>query len=162
MLKLPTAIHYVCSEEQLCHELNLGYFRIPVTDHIRPSNEMVDRFIAFTKGLPEKSHLHFHCSSGVGRATTFLCLYDMMKNANNVSFEEIITRQQHLGGINLINICSPSKWKYQHQLNRAIFLKQFYTYVRENSDNFTTTFTEWSSRSRNLTSPVFSFKISRL
>lgn len=148
MLKIPTTVHYVCSEEDLCHDMNLGYTRIPITDHVRPSNEMVDRFITLTKTMHKNTHLHFHCSAGAGRATTFMSLYDMMHNAQNISFEKIIERQFRLGGINLLQAPTPSKWKYRYNLERQAFLRRFYQYARQNSDDFATTYSEWSQRNK--------------
>lgn len=148
MLKIPTTVHYVCSEEDLCHDLNLGYVRIPITDHVRPKNEMVDQFITLIKTMPKNTHLHFHCSAGAGRATTFMSLYDMMHNAQNLSLEKIIERQFQLGGTNLLQAPSSSKWKYRHNLERQAFLRRFYKYARENDDDFTTTYSEWSQRNK--------------
>ncbi len=149
MLQLPTAVHYVCSEEELCHDMNLGYFRIAVTDHLRPTDEMVDRFIILIQTIPENTHLHFHCSAGAGRATTFMSMYDMIKNANTVSFEEIIERQSRLGGTHLLQPPAPTSWKYRHHFERQAFLKRFYVYARENEDDFTTSFSEWNHRTSN-------------
>lgn len=146
MLQLPTLVHYVCNEEDLCHNMNLGYFRIGVTDHLPPTDEMVDRFIALIKTLPDHVHLHFHCSAGAGRATTFMCLYDIVRNAPYVSLEEIIKRQWLLGGSNLLEAPPPSSWKYRYHFARLNFLRRFYQYVKENIDNFSTPYSAWNKR----------------
>ncbi|GAB5411734.1 MAG: protein-tyrosine-phosphatase [Chlamydiales bacterium] len=148
MLKIPTTVHYVSCEEDLCHDLNLGYFRIPVTDHVRPSDEMIDRFLTLINTMPKNTHLHFHCSAGAGRATTFMSLYDMIHNAQNTSFNEIIERQFQLGGTNLLQAPTSSRWKYRYNLERQAFLRRFYKYVRENDDGFTTPYSVWSERSK--------------
>jgi hypothetical protein len=46
--------------------------------------------------LPENAWAHFHCEAGLGRTTTFMVLYDMLRNANRVSLEDIVQRQKIL------------------------------------------------------------------
>ncbi|MFI5343313.1 MAG: hypothetical protein ACHQUC_03735 [Chlamydiales bacterium] len=147
-LKLPEAASVpftavgATTEEVLASRYQLGYIRIPVTDACKPTNEMVDRFISFVKSLPNESWLHFHCSAGVGRTSTFMIMYDIMKNSKKLSFEEIFKRQYLLGGANLSKFDPETSWKYPLAVERYQFLKDFYEYARANSDNFATT---WSA-----------------
>ena len=119
-------VNKVATEQQLTQSFKIGYFRIPVTDHLPPTPQDVERFLTFVKALPEGTWLHFHCEAGDGRTTTFLSLYDMIRNGKNVSFEDIIERQYLLGGINLADIVDKSSWKYPHEVKRLKFLKEFY------------------------------------
>jgi len=54
------------------------YIRIPVTDHCRPSEEAVNRFVDLCKGLKPGDWVHCHCHGGDGRTTSFLALFDMV------------------------------------------------------------------------------------
>lgn len=117
----------ISNEETLTKENNLIYFRIPVTDTERPTDEMVDRFIDFTKSLPKEKWLHFHCKEGYGRTTTFMILYDIMNNYNNVSFSDIVQRQSNLGDINLL--------KFDKNDVRYTLLENFYKYAVETNLN---------------------------
>jgi hypothetical protein len=74
-----------------------SYVRISVTDHARPLDDEVDRFILAVRALPENAWAHFHCEAGRGRTTTFMVLYDILRNANRVSLEDIVRRQKILG-----------------------------------------------------------------
>jgi len=67
-----------------------------VTDHVRPLDDAVDRFILAVRALPDGAWTHFHCEAGLGRTTTFMVLYDMLRNANRVSLEDIVRRQKIL------------------------------------------------------------------
>lgn len=81
------------NEETLCKKRLIDYFRIPVTDGNLPSPEMVSRFVNFVNSLPENAWLHFHCKAGATRTTTFMIMYDIMKNCDFVSLNDIIDRQ---------------------------------------------------------------------
>ena len=60
---------------------------------------MVNYFIDIIKSHSEDTWFHFHCKAGVGRTTTFMIMYDIIKNGNNVSLNDIIGRQVLLSGI---------------------------------------------------------------
>jgi len=124
------SVKKVATEKELTGSLNVGYFRIPVTDHLPPTKDDVERFLTFVRSLPENTWLHFHCEAGDGRTTSFLSMYDMFRNAKNVSFEDIIERQYRLGGIDLAEMPEKSSWKYPHEVDRLKFLQEFYTRMK--------------------------------
>jgi hypothetical protein len=128
------------TEEMLCQDLGISYMRIPVPDLKHPSNQDVDRFITFVKGLSDQDWVHFHCAAGKGRTTSFLAMYDMMHNAKKVSFEEILRRQEALGGANLMK---PGMDYDPYSSARLEFLKSFYQYCVDNMDNFATPFSSY-------------------
>lgn len=125
------------SEKDLVEDLNMTYIRIPVMDHGIPDDEMVDYFINTVKNLPEGTWLHFHCRGGIGRTTTFMIMYDMMKNGKRVGMQDIVDRQVAIGGKNILNI------KNKKSQKRAEFIKKFYKYASENKDNFQTSWSSW-------------------
>lgn len=123
-------VHSRQSEGEVVEALGMGYFRLYVTDHLRPSDGEVDRFLAFVDLLPRETWLHFHCRGGKGRTTTFLALYDMLRNAHQVDFQEIIQRQMALPpAYNLLADRSRSPRHVYYQ-ERAQFVKQFYQFAR--------------------------------
>ena len=121
------------NEENLVKNNDLNYFRIPVNDNERPTDEMVDRFISFTKSLPKDKWIHFHCKEGDGRTTTFMILYDIMNNYKTVSLDNIIERQVSLNSLNLT--------KFEKRDIRYLLLENFYKYSKDT--NFNTTWKEW-------------------
>lgn len=133
----PVKIEKAETEEELIHRLGYEYIRIPLTDHIRPSDYSVDRFVEFIRELPPKKHLYFHCAAGVGRTSIFMLMFDMMKNARNVSFEDITKRQMLIGGKEFL-VLSEKPWKKKISQDKIDFLKSFYDYCRSNEDNFKT------------------------
>lgn len=140
------SIDRVASEEELVAQANLGYLRIPMTDHMRPNDQAVDAFVAAVRERGEDTHFHFHCWEGHGRTTTVMVMIDAMQNANKVNFEDIWKRQWWLGGegSNMNNV--PAKPSYKHELfdERAQFLSTFYRYCQENiHDNYQKSWTQF-------------------
>lgn len=134
---IPTKVQ---SEKELVEKNKMFYVRIPVTDNERPGDEMVDYFIKLVKKLPKDGWVHFHCKAGIGRTTTFMVMYDIMKNGKQVSLEDIMERQVLIGGKNLLK---PSYKPGSYSSERSEFIKNFYEYVKENKDGFNTNWSQW-------------------
>ncbi|MCH3965067.1 MAG: phosphatase [Clostridium sp.] len=130
----------VQSEKELVEEHGMDYIRIPVTDTERPEDEMVDYFVDTVRKLPEDTWLHFHCKAGIGRTTTFMTMYDIMKNAKKDSLEDIMERQVLLGGKNLLK---PEDGKESESHRRSDLIRNFYKYAKSNNDNYETSWTQW-------------------
>lgn len=131
------------TEAEFVSQHHQGYFRITATDHLRPTDENVDRFLSFYKTLPKNAWLHFHCQAGQGRTTTFMAMYDMLHNAKQVSFADIIKRQYLLGGENLLKEAGAAGWKAEAAQQRIAFLRQFYEYAQQSPDNLPVTWSVW-------------------
>lgn len=121
----------VQDEEHLVSSKSLSYIRIPVTDGKIPTDDMVDYFVELISLQPKDSWLHFHCKQGIGRTTTFMIMYDMMKNSKNVTADDIIKRQLLLANFDESHI------KSFNNNERINFLRNFYKYCMENiSDEY--------------------------
>lgn len=125
------------NEEQLVNSRSLSYIRIPVTDGKIPTDDMVDYFVEIVRRQPLNSWLHFNCKAGVGRTTTFMIMYDMMKNSNKVTAEDIIKRQLLLANFDEQQIES------FYNRERAEFLANFYEYCKEKGNSFNTRWSKW-------------------
>jgi len=134
-------------EKKLAQSFSVGYTRLPVTDEHRPSNEVTDQFIEFVKHLPPNTWLHFHCKKGQGRTTTFMAMYDMIKNSGRLKFEQILRRQRDLGGADLLDIHSQRHEKEEWAKDRLEFLRQFYRYTQENK-NLEAPFSVWMQKQK--------------
>lgn len=129
----------VQNEEQLVKSNGVNYLRVPITDTKLPNDAMVDFFVDFVKSNSKNTWLHFHCKHGIGRTTTFMIMYDMMKNSKVASANDIITRQMLLANFDSKKMSSfPNK-------NRMAFLNKFYDYCKENSSSFNVSWHEWKS-----------------
>jgi hypothetical protein len=132
------------TEKQLVRRLGLGYYRITATDHIRPQDAAIERFVDLAKSLPEGTWLHFHCRAGHGRTTTFLLLYDILRNGKQVPLAELSERQYLLGGLDLLN-AAPAEdgWKRDAYLERARVIELFYEYVTTSADDLPVKWSDW-------------------
>ena len=95
---IPMPPKVVLSEADLAKKMGLGYERFYVTDESQPTHAEYQRFVQFVSNVPPGTWLYFHCQAGEGRTTTFMILYDCMKNGDQVSFDDIVKRQIALGG----------------------------------------------------------------
>jgi Inositol hexakisphosphate len=132
-------------ERDVVQPAGANYVRITVTDHTRPLDDEVDRFILAVRALPENAWAHFHCEAGLGRTTTFMVLYDMLRNANRVSLEDIVHRQKILSkGYDVLQPDEPGNWKTPYATQRAEFIRAFYNYARANPNGRPRVWSEWS------------------
>jgi hypothetical protein len=131
----------ILSEQQLIASLKapIQYMRIPITDHHVPSDEETDFFITWFKQLPSSAWVHFHCAGGKGRTAVLLCMIDMLHYSHLFSAQELMKKQQLLGGSTL----HPSEGKVFSALEekRYQFLCLFHQYCLETKDSFKS----WSS-----------------
>ncbi len=132
------------TERDIVAANNASYVRLTVTDHARPLDEEVDRFILAVRALPKNGWAHFHCEAGRGRTTTFMVLYDMLRNANQVSLEDIARRQQLLGyDFDVLRPNNPEDWRAPYTQDRIAFVRAFYEYARANLGGRPQLWSEW-------------------
>lgn len=141
---IPTQVQ---NENKLADSKQINYLRVPVTDGKIPTDDMVDFFVDFVKGLPKDSWLHFHCKEGIGRTSTFMIMYDMMNNYQQVSADDIIKRQLALAQY------SDQTVQSFYNPERIPFLKSFYQYCKENGKQFKTPFSEWKKNQKPTPAP---------
>jgi protein-tyrosine phosphatase len=143
---IPTKVQ---DEKELTQSKSLSYNRITVRDGGIPTDDMVDYFVESIKAQPQNSWLHFHCKQGIGRTSTFMIMYDMIKNHKEVSEKNIIERQLALANYN------ENTLKSFHNNERMSFLKSFYDYCKINGDSFNIKWSEWKKASATNSSVAF-------
>jgi len=132
------------TERDVVEFAGASYVRITVTDHTRPLDSEVDRFVLAVRALPKDAWAHFHCEAGLGRTTTFMVLYDMLRNAGQLSLEEIVNRQKCLShGYDVLQPDEPVNWKAPYAAERAKFIRLFYDYARANPSGQPDLWSEW-------------------
>ena len=104
------------TERDLVERAGLRYHRLFITDHIHPSGQCMDEYMNLVVNLPEDSWIHFHCRSGQGRASTFMVLQDIVRNAGLVSLDDIIRRQALLGSRNMFQVARSKDKMWRREL----------------------------------------------
>lgn len=137
-------IERASTERGIVETTGARYVRVTVTDHTRPLDDEVDRFVVAVRALPPDSWAHFHCEAGLGRTTTFMVLYDMLRNATRVSLQDIVGRQKILSsGYDVLQSAEPGNWKAPYAADRAAFVRVFYDYARANPNGRPQLWSEW-------------------
>lgn len=142
----PVAVAEVREETDFLASRSIDSFRSPNRDHYAPEDPQVDAFVAFVRDLEPGRWLHLHCHGGDGRTTTYLAMLDMMRNAPEVSVEDIMKRQYLLGGIDLATLPEPPSWKRAPAAERLEFLRAFHRYCLEEGPGFQRPWSEWRNR----------------
>lgn len=119
------------TEQQLVTSHGANYKRIYVLDHNKPDDQEVDQFLKMVRKIKATDWLHFHCRGGKGRSSTFIAMYDMILNAPNFTYKQIIARQDKFGSIKLdsIPVREEKLWKVASVEERNEFMQRFYAYV---------------------------------
>lgn len=141
-VRIPVQVRKTETEEELVTGSGARYYRIAAADLQPPDAEDVDRFIQLYRTLGPEDWLHFHCCAGNGRTTTFMTLYDMMRNYGKVSAADIIARQHFIGGIDLTDLNrKPGKVEWSQQRLDAV--NRFYRYCQEQGPGYPLLYSEW-------------------
>ncbi|KTC68888.1 tyrosine phosphatase II superfamily protein [Legionella birminghamensis] len=134
------------NEKQIVSNLGFTYYRMAVSDHQAPGDKIVDEFVNFINHLPPQAWLHIHCRGGKGRSTTFIVMYDMLKNAQDFSFEEIIARHAAVPPYYDLANTSRSDSELTHFFEeRYQFLQRFYRYAQDYLQGYSGSWTEWKA-----------------
>ncbi len=137
-------VEHASTEREFVKPNHAAYVRVTVTDHCRPLDKEVDGFVLAVRALPENSWAHFHCEAGRGRTTIFMVAYDMLRNANRVSLEDIVRRQKLLGyDYDVLRPADRGSWKAPYTDDRIAFVRTFYNYARANPNGRPQLWSEW-------------------
>ena len=138
----------VQSEEEVVKSIGFNYMRIYATDKACPSNESIEAFLDFVNSLPKDAWLHFHCHAGHGRTTSFMAMYDIIRNPD-VPVEDIIKRQYLIGGIDLTALKKSEK--QNAMINQRLeVIKSFSRYIKaKNAGETKLSWSEWTEQEAN-------------
>lgn len=121
----------VVTEREVAEKYGFEYAHVIIDSRVKTPDEYVDRYVEFIDSLPDDVWLHFHCRLGKGRTSMALIMYDIMKNAPQVSVEDIVRRQYLLGSENLLNVEHKKGGTYDScaLIRRKKFIEDFYDFI---------------------------------
>lgn len=132
----------VMTEKETAEAAGFRYTRFYVTDRKYPDTETVEAFLNFVESLPDNAWVHFHCHAGHGRTTSFMAMYDIIRNPE-IPVDEIIKRQYLLGGSDLTALKNNAR-KNEWSARRLELLQNFSRYIRAKHTGETTlSWSEW-------------------
>lgn len=135
------------NEKELVSRLGFEYHRLYVTDHMGPNDSEVDAFLTIINNAPKDAWFHIHCRGGKGRTTTFLVMYDMLKNANKVSFDEIIARHASIPPYyNLFDVNRADPYLTPYYEQRILFLSRFYQFAQQFLKGNPESWSQWKAK----------------
>lgn len=135
------------NEKELVSRLGFEYHRLYVTDHMGSNDSEVDAFLTIINNAPKDAWFHIHCRGGKGRTTTFLVMYDMLKNANKVSFDEIIARHASIPPYyNLFDVNRADPYLTPYYEQRILFLSRFYQFAQQFLKGNPESWSQWKAK----------------
>lgn len=140
-------VESVKTERALVESYGATYFRLPVVDHLSPTDETVDRFVELVQNLSSDQWVHMHCKAGKGRTTTFLTLFDIMHNARHVALDDILSRQHLIGGSRLAYTEKKNSERTRGAIERLELIQNFYLYCRQ-VPSFDISWSEWIQKQK--------------
>ena len=142
-------VRSLTTEAQVVSATGASYVRDPVTDHMKPDDQDVDQFLDLVKRLSPRVWVHFHCHAGRGRTSTFMILYDILRNPE-LSLDAIIDRQVQLGSKDIRKLSHGLKaHKNANQKGRYDLIKNFYEYLHAADGYGVSSWTTWITKKRN-------------
>lgn len=119
----------ILTEKDLVEGKGFRYLRLHIVEHSKPSDDLVEELVRFIVNHPH-AWIHAHCYVKE-RSTITLALLDMIHNAKNISFEDILGRQKDVGGSDLNKLPDQKHEHYNSAVQRVHFLKLFHSYCKD-------------------------------
>jgi Inositol hexakisphosphate len=141
---LELAISQAITEQELVESLGHHYVRIPMADGDLPDDLFMDQFVQFIDKVSPNHWIHFHGRTGGEKASTFLVLLDIIKNARQMNLEEILTGHELISEMDLAELRSEEE-RLDYIQQKLDFISEFYAYSKEVSD-FSTPWSKWVSQ----------------
>ena len=135
-------------EEGLAKQHGYTYKNLTIDSKIRTPDQTVDEFVDFVESLPDDVWAHFHCRLGKGRTSIMLIMYDTMKNAPQVTLEDIVKRQHLLGSEDMFDTVARSSGTYLSStlLKRKKFIEDFYDFICQRKAGGIQKWTDWRAQ----------------
>lgn len=138
----------VCSEGEEALKQGFAYINLQPGSRFIPPHEKIDEIIQILENVPANTWVHFHCHHGKGRTSLMMVMFDIIKNAPQVSLQDIVKRQHLLGSENLLDTTVWARGSYTlDQLKRRRdFITQFYKFICQRKAGGAQLWSEWKNQ----------------
>ncbi len=135
----------VTPESEMARHYGFLYYPVNIGSKYIESPHAIDNIVQILDHLPPKAWVHFHCHYGKGRTSMMMVMYDILKNAPQVSLEDIVLRQAALGSENLLDTSKWARGSYTTQQleDRTTFICSFYDYISQRKSGGIQSWSEW-------------------
>lgn len=135
------------TEEDIFKALNITYLT-PLKNELAwlDNDDFMENTIRLFQSFKRDTHLYVHCLHGRGRTTTYLILYDIFRNADKVSVEDIANRHFCLGRENVMDTEVWSKkgsWTKEALMARKTLVIRFHNYMTDPRGYQYQSWTQW-------------------
>ncbi|MBP9877946.1 MAG: hypothetical protein KBF71_06410 [Alphaproteobacteria bacterium] len=137
-------VDQLVSEEDTIKSLGWNYVKPLPKEWVEDWSFLEDWLPIFQK-IPKDGWAHFHCLRGRGRTTSAMAYYDIFRNHDKMTVEDIIKRQYCIGGEYLddITVWKSSTWPQERLVLRRDILYYFYDYMNDPQGYKKTPWTKW-------------------
>lgn len=135
----------VKSESETAKSHGFEYKKVNIGSKFIETDENIDEIVDFYDHLPEDAWVHFHCAHGKGRTSILLIMLDTMKNAPQVSVEDIVSRQYLLGSENLFDteVWPDGTYDRKKLEARKKFIQEFYQFISQRKKGGIQRWSDW-------------------
>ncbi|OJW51212.1 MAG: hypothetical protein BGO67_12890 [Alphaproteobacteria bacterium 41-28] len=139
-------LDFITHESDEAKKYGFDYRAVNVGSKIKNTYEYIDDVVAFFESVPPNVWLHFHCRNGRGRTSMLLVMLDIMKNAPQVTLDNIVKRHILLGAEDLFNVKVWANGTYtaEELKDRKQFIEQFYEFVCQRKAGGIQRWSEWN------------------
>lgn len=122
-----------------------AYKKVNIGSKFIETDKNIDEIVDFYDHLPKDAWVHFHCAHGKGRTSILLIMLDTMKNAPQVSVEDIVERQHLLGSEDLYNteVWPDGTYDRKKLEARKKFIQEFYQFVSQRKEGGIQRWSDW-------------------
>ncbi len=135
----------ITPESEEAKKYGFEYRAVNVGSRRENTYEYIDDVVSFFDSVPPHVWLHFHCRNGRGRTSMLLMMLDIMRNAPQVSLENISKRHILLGAEDLFDtkVWVNGTYTAQALTDRKQFIEQFYQFICQRKQGGLQQWSDW-------------------
>ncbi len=138
----------VVSEEEEAKRYGYRYTPVCIGCKFTLYNNKIDEIVNLFDTVQPDTWVHVHCTNGRGRTSMILAMFDIMRNAPDISLNDILKRQHLLGSVDLNDTTVWSKGTYNTKqlIARKQFIHDFYDFIVQRKNGGVQLWSTWNTK----------------